>query len=418
MFTIKWFQLSYNYSASEGRIFHLGDTSLKSQCATCGAFSLIRLSERSWEFCLWQRVFGVRVEENVTIVTYSSKFQSRLHPPRTPPGLFSVNSVLMLFHLNAVIFYLFIYFFVAKALVLFCECATKRWQRISPRSNTGNILQQTEVSSVALFLQRILLITEEPALWWECVNSVKLMMDTSCWQPTCLVPCQPTSCRWWANCPAPHPVDELTASSSPGNFEEKLPPKSFPRKIWHFWISLQFLKFQIRWVWAIFHRAESPEAPWLLYGHIFFHTRLFFSRNGNLLPHSVHCLNGCGELALATTHVNPNIFWPVLKKEVDGFKFYLIPASTCNFSPVPVLVMKTGFLRQPFISGLFVTKSLDFNLLMFSEITKDVVYLLNPCVYNSHLPAPFCRGPSVALNTTLSLIYPSSLTNTTHPSPS
>ena len=93
-----------------------------------------------------------------------------------------------------------------------------------------------KVSSTALFLQRILLITEEPALRWEYVNSVKLVMDTSCWQPTCLVPCQPTSCRWWANCPAPHLVDEWTASSSPGNFEEK-PPKIFSKK------NLTFLNF-------------------------------------------------------------------------------------------------------------------------------------------------------------------------------
>lgn len=78
-----------------------------------------------------------------------------------------------------------------------------------------------KVSSTALFLQRILLIAGEPSFWWECVYSVRLVMDTSCWQPVCLVPCQPTSCQWWANCPASHLVDGWTASSSPGNLEGK-----------------------------------------------------------------------------------------------------------------------------------------------------------------------------------------------------
>lgn len=78
-----------------------------------------------------------------------------------------------------------------------------------------------KVSSTALFLQRIFLLTEEPVFWWECVCSVRLVMDTSCWQPVCLVPCQHSSCQWWANCPASHLVDEWAASSSPGNFEEK-----------------------------------------------------------------------------------------------------------------------------------------------------------------------------------------------------
>jgi len=47
MFTIEYFQLSYKHSPFEGRISHLGDTSLKTQRAVCGAFDLNRLSERS-----------------------------------------------------------------------------------------------------------------------------------------------------------------------------------------------------------------------------------------------------------------------------------------------------------------------------------------------------------------------------------
>lgn len=95
----------------------------------------------------------------------------------------------------------------------------------------GNALSQTvtcmthcsrlNTSSTAVFHQRILLMIEEPALWWERVNSIKLPMETSCWQPTCLVPCQPTSCRWWASCPASHLVDEWVAGSSPCNFRKK-----------------------------------------------------------------------------------------------------------------------------------------------------------------------------------------------------
>lgn len=48
----------------------------------------------------------------------------------------------MLSRLNTVI--LFIYFFAAKALVLFGECATKQWQHICPHGNIGDTLQQTK----------------------------------------------------------------------------------------------------------------------------------------------------------------------------------------------------------------------------------------------------------------------------------
>lgn len=222
----------------------------------------------------------MRVEENVTGVTYSLKFWSDLNifPSFTSLLKFRTN-VIPLKHSY------FIY--------LLCVCVWPRphrscsldVQQSSSNASVHTIAQVTycsrpNVSSTAPFLQRILLVTEAPVWQWECVNSVKLMMDTSCWQPTCLVPCQPTSCQWWANCPAPHLVDKWTAASSPGNFEKK-PNKYFPiKEIDSSDISLQFLELLIGRTWAIFRRAESPEAPWLLHGHVF-HAHLFFSRNRN-----------------------------------------------------------------------------------------------------------------------------------------
>ena len=60
---------------------------------------------------------------------------------------------------------------------------------------------------------------------------------------------------------------------------------------------------------------------------------------------------------------------------------------------------------------------------MLFGVTKDIVYLLHLCMYDSHLPThthtPSCiKGgawkTALPSNTTLSLTHPSSLTNTTH----
>lgn len=197
----------------------------------------------------------------------------------------------------------------------------------------------------------------------------------------------------------------------------KNPSKSFPRKI------VTFLNFSPTFVipdeseqFSAEWEVQRPRAYWMVTPPLHSCSSAGAGAGANYPIQFTLLMCVCGDPA--TVPANPNTFWSVLKnrkKNLNGFKLGLIPASTCGF-PCSCLVVKTSFLQQPFTSALFVTKSLDFQPLVFLEITKGVVYLLNLCVCNTTLTPtpPSARGRVVALSATPSLLHPSSLATTTH----
>lgn len=125
------------------------------------------------------------LRNHVTIVTYCLKFQSH-------PGIFSHQFAQSKFSTNVIFFLMHSFLSTYFCRLKFCSVSVQQ-RNGSTSVHTETYLtcySRANTSSTAVFHQRSLLMIEEPILWWECINSIKLRVETSRWQPVCLVPCQ------------------------------------------------------------------------------------------------------------------------------------------------------------------------------------------------------------------------------------
>lgn len=124
------------------------------------------------------------LRNHVTIVTYCLKFQS--HPGFFPTSLLGVNSA----QYYSIEMHSFLLTYFCR--LQFCSVDVKRCSGSTSVHTVTYLTRCSRVNtfSTAVFHQRSLLMIEEPILWWECVNTIKLRVETSRWQPVCLVPCQ------------------------------------------------------------------------------------------------------------------------------------------------------------------------------------------------------------------------------------
>jgi len=185
------------------------------------------------------------------------------------------------------------------------------------------------ISSTALFLQRSCRFPRKQ-LCRQKVSILSLVMDTSSWQPTCLVPCQPTSCRRWANRPAPHLGHELTAGSSPGNCE-KNPQQILSKKNLTFLNFSPVFKIPGQMSLSSFQQSGKSRGPCMVTSSSTHtcssaETGTDYRIQFTLLTY----VENWHSPLLLPTQTSSDQFGG--REGSQHLRFYWIPASTCNFS--------------------------------------------------------------------------------------